>query len=102
MTTLQRKSGQQLRCLLSAVLFLVAQPGRAADWANAGLLFDRFQLTLSSGNRTEALGPFISTEHTDSQYLWAVPPLISHMKDPAIDAEEFDLCYPILTYDRYG
>jgi hypothetical protein len=67
-----------------------------------GPLYDNFTLTLSPGHRAEALGPLFSFEQKESQRLWAVRPLLSHTLDPETDCEEFDLAYPLLTYDRYG
>jgi hypothetical protein len=37
-----------------------------------------------------------------SQHTWAVPPLLSYARDPEVELKEFDLLYPVLTYDRYG
>ncbi|MEY2467101.1 MAG: hypothetical protein QOD03_1622 [Verrucomicrobiota bacterium] len=75
---------------------------RAANWLNAGLLYDDFPLTLDAGHRTEALGPLFYWEQKDSQRTWAIPPLFSHVYDSVIDSTEWDLGYPVITYDRYG
>jgi hypothetical protein len=75
---------------------------RGADSFRAGPIFDEFDLTLASGHRTEALGPFYYREKQETQRLWAVPPLLSYDRDPDTDLEEFDFIYPLLTYDRYG
>ena len=83
---------------LGAIFSASAQP----DWLNAGLLFDDFPLTLTDGHRTEALGPFFRFEEKDTQQQWAVPPLGSYTRDLRTDFSEFDLAYPILTYDRFG
>src|SRR5207247_1814449 len=69
---------------------------------HAGPLFDHFDLTLSLGDRTEAVSPFYYSERNESQQTWALPPLFSHTHDSATDYDEFDFLYPILTYDRYG
>jgi hypothetical protein len=74
-------------------------------WAgdlHAGPLFDKFDLTLTPGQRTEAAGPFYYSEQQDTQRIWAIPPLLSFIKDPATDSEKFDFIYPVLTYSRYG
>jgi hypothetical protein len=76
--------------------------GNPAGRLRAGPLYDEFSLTLSPGHRAEALGPFFSLEQKDSQHQWAIPPLFSHTADPETDFEEFDLAYPLLTYDRFG
>ena len=87
-------------CLGSAVVWL--GQARAADWLHAGLLYDHFQLTLQPGERTEALGPFFYTQESDTEKTWAIPPLFSEVKDPAVELHEYDFVYPVLTYRRYG
>jgi hypothetical protein len=77
------------------------QSDEANLW-NAGLLFDKFDLTLAPGHRTEAAGPFYYSEQKETQHTWALPPLFSWARDPVTDWEEIDLAYPLLTYDRFG
>jgi hypothetical protein len=79
---------------------LQAQAG--TNEVSAGPLFERFNLTLNEGYRTEIVSPLFYEEHKDTQRTWAVPPLLSYTLDPASDLEEFDFVYPLLTYDRYG
>jgi hypothetical protein len=50
----------------------------------------------------EAAGPFFYREQQDSQRIWAVPPLLSFTRDPGTEFQEFNLLYPVLTYNRYG
>ena len=71
------------------------------DW-NAGPLFDQFSLTLEPGHRDEAVGPLFYSQEKDTERTIAVPPIFSHVTDSAIDSEEFDFLYPVMTYDRYG
>jgi len=73
-----------------------------ADGPHVGLAYDRFPLTLAPGERTEAVGPFYYTEDKDTESTWAVPPLLSYSKDPAVESKEFDFFYPVLTYERFG
>jgi len=73
-----------------------------ADDFVAGPLFSRFTLTLDSGSRTEAVGPFFFSQKTDSEKIWGVPPLFSFDTDPAVESDEDDLLYPVLTYRRFG
>jgi hypothetical protein len=89
-----------LCCLGLAVLW----PGaaHAFDWFHAGPLYDEFELTLTPGHRTEAVGPLFYWEQQDTQKTWALPPLFSDVTDPAIQMREFDFAYPILTYRKYG
>ena len=75
--------------------------GRSAELEYGPLLHD-FKLTLAPGRRLEAAGPLVSYERGDTQTQWALSPLISHAFDPGTEFEEFDLAYPLLTYDRFG
>jgi hypothetical protein len=68
----------------------------------AGPFFSQFPLTLDSGNRTEAIGPFFYNQQMDSEKTWSIPPLFSHDSDPAVESEEDDLLYPVLTYECFG
>src|ERR1043166_8819752 len=90
------------RFLISCALFFAWAPANAADWFNAGPLFDDFQLTLDPGHRTEALGPLFYYEDKDSQGTWAMPPLWSLTRDPLTDFTEFALLYPVIGLDRFG
>jgi hypothetical protein len=98
------KTGTKSWIWIGSLLLIALTPWRAAADLdlNAGFLFDEFPLTLSSGHRTEALGPFFYSETNDAQKTWAVPPLISRTTDPLTDFTEFDFVYPLLTYDRFG
>ena len=90
-------------CLLGFLcLELLAVRSDASDFFHAGPLFDEFDLTLSLGTRTEAVGPFYYQQQKESEHIWAIPPLLSSTTDPETDLAEFDFVYPILTYDRYG
>jgi len=74
----------------------------AADNFVAGPLFSQFSLTLDTGHRTEAVGPFFYNQEKDSEKTWALPPLFSHDSDPAVESTEYDVLYPALTYERFG
>jgi len=74
----------------------------AQEWLHLGPAFDHFKLTLDPGERTEALGPLFYTERKDTQHTWGVPPLFSLVTDAATESEEYDVLYPLLTYDAYG
>lgn len=88
------------RQILVVLLLGWACHGRAA--VSLGPLFEDFKLTLDLGHRTEILGPLYYSEHRDTQWQFAVPPLFSWTEDPSVEAQEFDFLYPLLTYDRYG
>ncbi len=74
----------------------------AGEGFHAGPSFDHFALMLDSGQRTEAAGPFFYDQLKDSEKTWAIPPLLSYDADSATESKEFDLLYPVLTYERYG
>ena len=74
----------------------------AGQGFHAGPIYDQFSLTLDSGHRTEAAGPLFYDQFKETETTWAVPPLLSYDADPAIEAKEYDLFYPLLTYERYG
>ena len=91
----------------TAALFLafaLAAPAAlcGAGVPHAGPLFDRFDLTLDSGHRTEIAGPLFYSQNRETEKIWAVPPLLSYTRDPGTESIEFDFVYPLATYDRYG
>jgi hypothetical protein len=92
---------------LTAMALLVVTLGipnstlQAAE-LHLGPLFDEFDLTLTPGTRKEALGPLFYSEHRDTETIWALPPLFAHAEDTASDYTEYDVLYPLLTYDRFG
>ena len=74
----------------------------AATKSDAGFLFSSHQLTLEAGERTEALGPLFYQQETEAENILAFPPFFSHSVRPDLDAEEYDILYPLLSLDRYG
>jgi len=85
-----------------AVALLTGSTIAIADQFALGPLYQHFGLTLAPGERREALGPLFYSERKDSTRLWAVPPVFSYSLDRETDFAEFDLGYPVLTYDRFG
>lgn len=86
---------------------LVAGSFRAdATEIEAGPLFHDFKLTLDSGHRTEALGPFYYDQQLEDDgsvtRSWAVPPLFSYTSNDHVDYEWFDFLWKGITYNRYG
>lgn len=69
---------------------------------HAGFIFDRHELTLRSGEETQAAGPFFYETETEFDNIFAFPPFYSHTTMPDLDSEEYDFLYPLLTYDRFG
>jgi hypothetical protein len=106
--SLQPSSGRPNRLLMTRLKPLVASllavfAGSAlADPPSFGPFYHQFDLTLTPGERTEAFGPFYYRQESEAEKTWAVPPLLSYTKDPDHELKEFDFCYPLLTYDRYG
>lgn len=68
---------------------------------HAGFFYDSHPLTLESGWRTEALGPFYYRQTVELEKLWALPPFFSRSVTEA-DSEEYDVLYTLLTYNRAG
>jgi hypothetical protein len=91
-----------LRILCVGFLLAVCFSTFAGDDFHAGPLFDSFPLTLDSGSRAEAAGPFFYDEKRETERTWAIPPFFSHEEDPAVEAREDDFLYPLLTCERYG
>jgi hypothetical protein len=87
-------------CLALAIGFSSAV--FAGEDFSAGPMFDQFALVLDAGQRTEAVGPFFYDQHKDSEKTWAVPPLLAYDADPGTESGEFDLVYPVMTYEWYG
>ena len=74
----------------------------AEEGFRAGPIFDEFALTLDSGDRREAMGPLFYDQHKNTEMTWAIPPLLSYDTAPDTESKEFDLLYPVLTYERFG
>ena len=114
LTPLPHKSGRRAfgpsptrltACLLLSSMLMVVSVSPSvfgSDTLHAGFLFDEFDLTLTPGHRTEAVGPFFYSEQKETRSTWAVPPLLSYSVDPETESKEFDFLYPLVTYDRYG
>ena len=85
-----------------AVLAGFSECSFAETGFHAGPLFDQFRLTLDSGRRTEAAGPFYYREQKGPETLWAVPPLFSRETDPDVEAAGDEFLYPLMTRRHYG
>src|SRR5438445_5027162 len=62
------KAGLQTRLFLLVSSLLLPFIGSASDSLRAGPLFDEFPLTLATGQRTEAAGPFYYSEQKETQH----------------------------------
>lgn len=88
-----------------AILFIVfafSSALSARGEVQAGPVFSEFRLTLDVGERTEILGPIFYSEEREETSQWAFPPLMSYTHDRGVDSTEFDILYPVITYDRFG
>jgi hypothetical protein len=84
-----------------ALLLALCSPQRAQE-ISAGPLVSRFRLTLDAGAREEVLGPVFYDEVSPEREVTAMPPLWSWSRDTGADSTEFDILYPVFTYDRFG
>jgi hypothetical protein len=86
----------------AALALLIQASALAREPVEFGPLLSKFSLTLQPGERTEALGPLLSLQESESERIWAFSPLFSYRNDPLSEVVEFDLIYPLLTHDRIG
>ena len=89
---------------MALLIWLVTSANRrlaAAEWT-AGPFAHEFALTLAPGTREEWLGPLYYRQVSDGQTTWAIPPLFSRTVKPDVEMEEYDVLYPLLSYDRFG
>jgi hypothetical protein len=99
----KRLSGNVIaKCTFFAMLFLGAEAMAETNSFHSGPLFDEFDLTLAPGHRKEAAGPFFYNETRETTRTWAIPPFFSYSTDPKLDWTEYDVLYPVLSYDRFG
>jgi hypothetical protein len=87
--------------LLLALALSLASLGSAGD-LTYGPLAHEFNLTLEAGRRQEIAGPLFSAESGPDWQRWTFSPFLRYSYDRGIDATEFDLLYPLITYDRSG
>ncbi|MGC8828882.1 MAG: hypothetical protein ACP5MG_06130 [Verrucomicrobiia bacterium] len=67
-----------------------------------GPLYNKSELTLSEGWRSEWFGPLFYHELNEETETIAVPPLFSYFKNDSVDYSGFDIIYPAIGYRRYG
>jgi len=70
--------------------------------AHFGPLWEDYPLTLSVGERVDAMGPLFYDQTTEGVRTWAIPPLMSSLYSEPTDSGEIDFLYPVITYDRFG
>ncbi len=65
-------------------------------------MVDTFPLTLSSGMRTEALGPLWGQEKSGTASLFVLSPVFSLYRDAAVEQTEGKVAYPIMSFEKFG
>lgn len=85
-------------CLFNPVSALADEDGEFV----AGPAYSKFKLTLQSGYREEALGPFYYSQQTTEQSQFAFPPFYCHTLTPDVGWSEWEFLYPIADYRRFG
>jgi hypothetical protein len=88
-------------CLAALLASLSAQAG-AEDEALFGPAYAKFRLTLISGWREEAVGPFFYEDDVEGQSHWAIPPFFCRTLTPEVDWSEWEVFYPVMNYRRFG
>ncbi len=68
----------------------------------AGFLFYHFKLTLEAGERTEIAGPFFYSQKKPDENTFAFPPFFSDYQNPSLETREYDVLYPLFSYEYYG
>jgi hypothetical protein len=67
-----------------------------------GPAFSSFRLTLQSGYRDEAVGPFFYSQESDRQTQLALPPFYCQTLTPDVGWSEWEMFYPVIDYRRFG
>ncbi len=73
------------------------------NFFHAGLIYEAFPpIWNPEGWRQEGLGPLWQKETHPESSLFAIPPLFSRIDHPKVEAIQWDILYPFMTYSRYG
>lgn len=88
--------------LVAAAVMVAAVTSGRARAVEAGPAWHDFPTTLQPGAGTEVLGPVWGHEKIDGAWTWRLSPLISHHEDAATERSEYEVLYPVFTYDRFG
>lgn len=74
----------------------------SGGWRAFGPLFSDVSLALGPGEGFEAAGPLWAEQESDGVHSWRLAPLVSREWDPVADRDEWDVLFPLSTYDRFG
>src|SRR5271170_6461951 len=88
-------------CLIGLLAAISAQAAEDDEFL-AGPAYAKFRLTLSSGWREEAVGPFFFDQDASGQTQWGIPPLFCRTLTPQVEWSEWEFLYPIMNYRRFG
>jgi len=75
---------------------------QALDSFHAGFLFDRHSQVFETGEETQVVGPFYYYRTNELDSTWALPPFYSNAEWLEGVGQEYDILYPLLSFDRYG
>lgn len=92
---------RKLAIISCCALALPALSQQKGD-VEAGPLYAEFPLTLTSGYRREAAGPFYYYQQSESEWQWALPPFYDFTRTPDVDWAEWEVLYPFIDYRRFG
>ncbi|MEI7732515.1 MAG: hypothetical protein WCO56_23285 [Verrucomicrobiota bacterium] len=74
----------------------------AEDEKHYGPLINQSPLVLTTGVREECVGPFFSHQKVGSQVTSVFAPFFSTTSDPELEMTEWDILYPLISYDCFG
>jgi hypothetical protein len=77
-------------------------PAEGGGWRHFGPFYDKYPTTFGEGARAELLGPLFGWEMSEKATLFRFSPVFSLYKDSTIPQTEFELAYPLLSFDKFG
>ncbi len=93
-----------LKSALMLVLSLIFFTGgvHGSDVFSLGPLLTIEKDDETNSTNIDALGPFITIKNREDSSEFGIRPLIYNVDDDVNDNDQFDLLYPLITYDRQG
>ncbi len=77
----------------------MSKGGDGKDWE---VIEPSESIRFRTSGEQKTIGPFYKFEEGSESRMWAIPPLLSHETWKGVEAEEWDILYPLVTYDRFG